>query len=115
MRSVRGPLRNLARARCEYDHSKIGQLAESSFCQGFLPGHVYYRAKERRDTREISFPIPPRGTGCAFEKLTLGHGDFPLIVVSVVLRMENTKCVSVAIALGGVSDRVIRSTRAEIC
>lgn len=62
---------------------------------------------------KISFPIPSRGMCTGFEKLTMGHGDFPLIVVSTVLRMENKKCVGAAIALGGVSDHVIRIARAE--
>ncbi|MGA2873966.1 MAG: xanthine dehydrogenase family protein subunit M [Nitrososphaerales archaeon] len=79
----------------------------------FFQGTFTTALKKGEILEKISFPIPPRGTGCAFEKLTLGHGDFPLIVVSVVLRMENAKCVSAAIAIGGVSDRVIRVTRAE--
>ena len=79
----------------------------------FFQGTFTTALKKGEILEKISFPIPPRGTGCAFEKLTLGHGDFPLIVVSVVLRMENKKCVGAAIALGGVSDRAIRITRAE--
>ena len=84
-------------------------VSAKDFFQG-----TFTTALEKGEILEkISFPIPPRGTGCAFEKLTLGHGDFPLVVVSVVLRMENKKCVGAAIALGGVSDRVIRIARAE--
>ena len=79
----------------------------------FFQGTFTTALKKGEILEKILFPIPPRGTGCAFEKLTLGHGDFPLIVVSVVLRMENTKCLSAAIALGGVSDRVIRSTKSR--
>jgi aerobic carbon-monoxide dehydrogenase medium subunit len=75
---------------------------------------TFTTAMEKAEILEkISFPIPPPRTGYGFEKLTLGHGDFPLIVVGVVLHMDNKKCIDGAIALGGVSDRVIRITRAE--
>jgi CO/xanthine dehydrogenase FAD-binding subunit len=84
-------------------------VSAKDFFQG-----TFTTALEKGEILEkISFPIPPRGTVWAFEKLTLGHGDFPLVVVSVVLRMESKKCVGAAIALGGVSDRVIRIKRAE--
>jgi aerobic carbon-monoxide dehydrogenase medium subunit len=79
----------------------------------FFQGTFTTALKKGEILEKISFLIPPPGTGCAFEKLSLGHGDFPLIVVSVVLRMEKRKCVGAAIALGGVSDHAIRITRAE--
>jgi aerobic carbon-monoxide dehydrogenase medium subunit len=62
---------------------------------------------------KICFPIPPKGYRHAYEKLTMGHGDFPIVVVSTVLCMSNDKCTEARIALGGVSDRAIRIRRAE--
>lgn len=79
----------------------------------FFQGTFATALKKGEILENISFPILPRRTGWAFEKLTLGHGGFPLIVVSVVLRMENKKCLGAAIALGGVADHAIRITRAE--
>jgi carbon-monoxide dehydrogenase medium subunit len=62
---------------------------------------------------KIWFPIPLAGTGYGFEKFTLGHGDFPLIVVSTLLRVQGKKCLDVAIAVGGVSNRAVRMREAE--
>ncbi|MDA4118382.1 MAG: xanthine dehydrogenase family protein subunit M [Thaumarchaeota archaeon] len=61
----------------------------------------------------VSIPIQPKGSGYSFRKLTMGHGDFPLIVVSVLMSMEGRSCAKAAIALGGVSDRPIRARDAE--
>lgn len=62
---------------------------------------------------EVRFPVPPRGTGYDFVKLTMGHGDFPLVSVSVVLRMGEKGCSDARVAVGGVSDRVVRMKEAE--
>ncbi|MDA4129740.1 MAG: xanthine dehydrogenase family protein subunit M [Thaumarchaeota archaeon] len=97
----------------------IMTIAKSDNSRRLVPARDFFQGtfttalKKGEILEKISFPIPARGTGWAFEKLTMGHGDFPLIVVSVVLRVENEKCVSAAIALGGVADRAVRFPRAE--
>lgn len=50
----------------------------------------------------------------SFEKLTLGHGDFPVVVVSVLARIENGSFEEVRIALGGVAEVPFRAKDAEI-
>jgi CO/xanthine dehydrogenase FAD-binding subunit len=62
---------------------------------------------------EILFPVPPPKTGHDFRKLTLGHGDFPLISVGAVLRVDDGRCADVRLAVGGVSDRAVRMKEAE--
>jgi carbon-monoxide dehydrogenase medium subunit len=75
---------------------------------------VFANSLERGEILEkIWFPIPLPGTGFGFEKFTLGHGDFPLIVVSALLRVLGKKCLDVAIALGGVSNRAVRMREVE--
>lgn len=81
--------------------------------EDFFQGTFTTALKKDELLEKISFPINSGKTRYAFKKLTLGHGDFPLIVVSVVLQMENKKCVRAAVALGGVSDRAIRIKRCE--
>ncbi len=81
--------------------------------QDFFLG-TFTTALERGEILEkISFPVFQRRTRYGFEKLTLGHGDFPLILASVVLKMDEKRCADAAIALGGVSDRALRIERAE--
>lgn len=79
----------------------------------FFIGTFSTALKKGEILEKISIPIPPTGTVYGFQKLTFGHGNFPVIVVSVVLRIENKKCINAAIALGGVSDRAIRVANAE--
>jgi carbon-monoxide dehydrogenase medium subunit len=62
---------------------------------------------------KVSFPVPKNGSGYGFEKLTMGHGDFPLVVVSALLMMKGQRCEEAAIALGGVADKAIRIPEAE--
>ena len=81
--------------------------------QDFFQGTFTTALEPGEILEKISFPLPPRGTGYAFEKLTMGHGDFPLIVVSVLLKMKGKKCEDAVIALGGVSDRPVRMNQAE--
>lgn len=81
--------------------------------EDFFKG-VFATALQRGELLErVCFPVPPSGTGYGFEKLTLGHGDFPLLVVSVVLRAEAKRCSDVRLAIGGVSDCAVRMKDAE--
>ena len=62
---------------------------------------------------EIEVPIPPREVSHSFLKLTLGHGDFPLLVVSALGNMKNGSFEEVRIGLGGASEVAFRSREAE--
>lgn len=57
----------------------------------------------------VSYPLPAFKTGFSFQKLTLGHGDFPLLAVSVKMEFDGTIFRNVRIAYGGVADMAIRS------
>jgi len=82
----------------------------------FIQGTFTTDLQEGEILEKVCFPIPPAGTGYGFEKLTLGHGDFPLLVVSVLLRMnmmEDKTCEDAIIAVGGVAESAIRIKQAE--
>ena len=49
----------------------------------------------------------------SFKKMILGHGDFPLVVVSTSLRFDKGVCRDVAIALAGVGEVAFRVKDAE--
>ncbi len=61
----------------------------------------------------ISYPLPKGKTGYDIQKLTLGHGDFPLLVVSVFLEFDGQKFNKVRIAYGGVAETAVRSQECE--
>jgi carbon-monoxide dehydrogenase medium subunit len=63
----------------------------------------------------IVIPIPNKSRGYSVKKLTLGHGDFPLLNVSVLLTYdaEARRFRNVAIALGGVGEKAFRLPDAE--
>lgn len=64
---------------------------------------------------KIIVPISKRPYGYSTKKLTLGHGDFPLVTVNVIVIYDkNMKhFTKVIIALGGVSEKAFRVTEAE--
>lgn len=65
--------------------------------------------------QKVSVPIPKGKVGYSIKKLTAGHGDFPLVTVSVLIRMDETSrsLEHVAIALGGVGEKAFRVPDAE--
>ena len=62
----------------------------------------------------ISLQTPPKGTGWCFNEYARRHGDFAIIAVAVLLRLDKKKrTVFSRIALGGVGPAPVRSTGAE--
>ena len=63
---------------------------------------------------KVSIPIPKKPVGYSVKKLTMGHGDFPLITVSIIMDYDKAGALNkVAIALGGVSEKAFRVKDAE--
>ncbi|MGH2637836.1 MAG: FAD binding domain-containing protein [Rhabdochlamydiaceae bacterium] len=81
--------------------------------KSFFHGPFETDMKRGEILEKILFPIPPENTYHAYDKLTQGHGDFPLVVVSTLLQMENKRCTDARIALGGVAEKAIRIARSE--
>jgi carbon-monoxide dehydrogenase medium subunit len=81
----------------------------------FIKGTFETALKKGEILERIVIPIQKRSLGYSVKKLTLGHGDFPLITVSVVMDSDKkTRSLnSVAIALGGVSEKAFRVQKAE--
>jgi aerobic carbon-monoxide dehydrogenase medium subunit len=80
----------------------------------FIRG-TFETALERGELLEkIRLPIPSPD-GDSVKKLTLGHGDFPLLSVSVALDFDRTseRFRNAKIALGGVSDKAFRLEEGE--
>lgn len=63
---------------------------------------------------EVRFPIPPAGSGWAFEEVARRHGDFALAMVAVLLALDaDGRVASAAIGLGGVAPTPVRARSAE--
>jgi len=62
----------------------------------------------------ISLQTPPKGTGWCFTEFARRHGDFAIIAVAALLKLDKKgKTVFSRIALGGVGPAPVRSTGAE--
>jgi aerobic carbon-monoxide dehydrogenase medium subunit len=81
--------------------------------EGFFKGLFETDMKRGEVLEEVCFPIPPPGAGHDFRKLTFGHGDFPLLSVSTVLRIESGSCLDARLVVGGVSVVPVRMKEAE--
>ncbi|HZW56493.1 MAG TPA: xanthine dehydrogenase family protein subunit M [Nitrososphaerales archaeon] len=84
-----------------------------------IPAKDFFKGAFSTDLRRgeilerIEVPIPSSDMSHSFMKLTLGHGDFPLLVVSVLGRVADERFEEVRIGLGGVAEVPFRSMEAE--
>lgn len=63
---------------------------------------------------EIEVPVLPKGAGYAYQKLSMGAGDFAIVGVSATIQVDDEGiCTSVRIALGGVGEKPFRVRSAE--
>ncbi|HEX7976070.1 MAG TPA: hypothetical protein VF498_16805, partial [Anaerolineales bacterium] len=63
---------------------------------------------------EVRFPLPPSGSGTAFEKYALRKSQAIAVVnVAVVLVLQDGRIENAKVALGAVAPTVIRSPQAE--
>jgi glyceraldehyde dehydrogenase medium subunit len=87
--------------------------------ENFLRGPFETNLEKGELLEKITIPIPdPSTTNFSFKKFSPSHGDFPLVLVSVLAQFimaekNGIKCKRAAIALGGVADRAFRVTAAE--
>lgn len=88
---------------------KNRKLSASEFFKGALTTDL----RKGEILQSIIYQVPVGKSGYDIQKLTLGHGDFPLLVVSVMLTYDGSKFNHVRIAYGGVGETAIRSTECE--
>lgn len=63
---------------------------------------------------EVRYPIPPPGSGWAFEEVARRHGDFALAMVAVLLVLDASgRVTSAAVGLGGVASTPVRARSTE--
>ncbi len=63
--------------------------------------------------REVRIPVPEKGSGYSFQKLTMPMGGFALVTVSVLLKMQYGVCKGLALSIGGVGEKPFRAIRTE--
>jgi aerobic carbon-monoxide dehydrogenase medium subunit len=74
------------------------------YATALAPGEVLTR---------IQVPVPPAGTGYAYEKLKRKIGDFATAASAVLLRLQGGKVASASIALTNVGATPLKATAAE--
>ncbi len=62
---------------------------------------------------EVRLPIPPRGSGWAFEEFSRRHGDFALAGIAALVVAERGKCTKARLATAGANPIPIRLRAAE--
>ena len=82
----------------------VGEFFKGPLTTDLQPGEILH---------SISYPVPVEKAGYDIQKLTLGHGDFPLLVVSVMITFDSRKFNKVRIAYGGVAETAVRSRECE--
>jgi carbon-monoxide dehydrogenase medium subunit len=80
----------------------------------FFVGHFTTALEPDECLVEIRFPAWPDGAGCAFEEASRRHGDFAMVGVAVVLRIDAAGNVADSrIVLTGVGGTAVRVVDAE--
>ncbi len=63
---------------------------------------------------EISIPVLPKRSGCAFQEISRRHGDYAMVGVAAVVTLdEQKKCTNAAITLLSVGDAPVQAHKAE--
>jgi aerobic carbon-monoxide dehydrogenase medium subunit len=63
--------------------------------------------------KEVSFPLPPPGSGHAFVEFARRHGDFAIAGAAVALRLDGGRVADAAVGLCGVGPAPLRARAAE--
>lgn len=80
---------------------------------GFFHGLYYTELAADEILVEIRYPVPPAGTGYAYEKLKRKTGDFASAASAVLLRMKGGRVEDVRIALTNLAPTPLRVAAAE--
>lgn len=62
---------------------------------------------------EVRLPIPPQGSGWAFEEFSRRHGDFAIVGIAAVLDADAGRCQAARLAAAGAGPKPIRLREAE--
>lgn len=89
--------------------------AERTFRAGefFLGPFSTALAREEILTEIIVPEISSGRIGYSIKKMSMGHGSFPLVVVSTLIKINEGRCDEARIALAGVADKPFRLPSAE--
>lgn len=79
----------------------------------FFLGPLTTDLKNGEIVTEVVVPVPSSRTGYDVQKLTLGHGDFPLFIAAVSIAYRDNRFTEAAIGLGGVADTAVRAHECE--
>jgi CO/xanthine dehydrogenase FAD-binding subunit len=92
-----------------------GGLTRTIDAKDFFAGPFSTSLRHGEILKEIRIPIRSMpGVGYSFKKFTLGHGSFPLVVVSIIVSCDDDyQCNDCAIAVAGVAEKPFRCKNAE--
>ena len=90
-----------------------GLKTRSISADEFFKGPLETDLQDDEILTSVEFPVSAMKMGYDVQKLTLGHGDFPVFIVSVSLHNDGKKFTDIAIALGGVGETAVRAGECE--
>jgi len=81
--------------------------------EDFFVGHLTTSLAPEEILTEVRFPIPPAGSGWAFEEFNRRHGDFAVAAIAALLVGAGGRCRKARLVAGGVGPTPIRLKAAE--
>ncbi|MCL6551656.1 MAG: xanthine dehydrogenase family protein subunit M [Firmicutes bacterium] len=83
-------------------------------CEEFFTGYLTTALEPDELLTEVRFPVPPPGTGWAFQEVARRHGDFALVGVAALVRLDgDRRCAEARLAFTGVGPGPVRVAEAE--
>ncbi|MDR7554241.1 MAG: xanthine dehydrogenase family protein subunit M [Armatimonadota bacterium] len=83
-------------------------------CEEFFTGYLTTALEPDELLTEIRFPVPPPRTGWAFQEVARRHGDFALVGVAALVRLDgDRRCIEARLAFTGVGPGPVRVADAE--
>jgi CO/xanthine dehydrogenase FAD-binding subunit len=83
-------------------------------CEEFFTGYLTTALEPDELLTEVRFPLPPPGAGWAFQEVARRHGDFALVGVAALVRLDgDRRCTEARLAFTGVGPGPVRVPEAE--
>ena len=80
----------------------------------FFQGHFTTAMADDECLVEVRVPVTPPGAGWSFQEVARRHGDFAMVGVAAMVRLDGAGLVADSrVAIMGVSDRAVRARDAE--
>ncbi len=94
-------------------HSRSAAGSRCHNAAGFFLGPLTTTLADDEIVTEIVLPVPPPGTGSAFEEVAMRHGDFAIVAAAATVTQADGRVVAARLAVTGIGEAPLRLHQVE--